>query len=67
MATMKQKTVWIAADGSEHATEHEADNWDRYTAIRDILEDADLDWRDGVSPGVIAELLSARFKFVALT
>lgn len=60
MAKIKQKTVWLAVDGTEHETEADADTWDRYVMIREILIDADLDWRSGyaVSSDTVAALLA---------
>lgn len=61
MAKIKQKTVWLAVDGTEHETEFEADTWDRYVMIRSILQDADLDWGSiRVNPDTIASLLADR-------
>jgi lipopolysaccharide biosynthesis protein len=67
MATKRTKTVYVARDGSEHETPELADHWDRYQAIRSILEGADLDWRDGVTnpanPDTVAALLAERLRF----
>ena len=62
MATRKTKIVWTAADGTEHDSEHSADHWDRYSAIREALETADMDWRDGnARPDTVAALLAVGF------
>ncbi len=68
MAT--RKTVWVADDGSHHSTEDDASAWDTYCRLRDVIQAADLDWRDGVgadaaTPDKIAEIVLKNFDLTA--
>jgi hypothetical protein len=63
MKTIRTKTIWINADGTEHDTPDAAQEYERYATIRKLIEAADLDWRDGVgedaaTPDRIARLLA---------
>ena len=63
MKTIRTKTIWINADGTEHDTLDSAQAYERYATVRKIIEDAGFDWRDGVgedaaTPERIAKLLA---------
>lgn len=61
MARRETKTVWVASDGKEFATEREADHHDMFTDALAWLEaDDDIDWRDCDSRKVV-EVLLQRF------
>jgi hypothetical protein len=64
---LRTKTVWLTADGTEHATLEAAQEYERYATVRQIIEDADLDWRGGAgknvaTPDRIAKLLAHRLR-----
>lgn len=63
MKTIRTKTLWINADGTEHDSLDAAQAHERYATVLKIIKDADLDWRDGVgedaaTPERIAKLLA---------
>ena len=63
---MKRVCFYTAADGSRHKTKQDAKRWDVYCLLRDCIENADLDWRDGIGPDAatpdrVADLIARSF------